>query len=133
MGGIPADYWISRPVVSSKDIQQKIPEHSKEYENIKLHFQQLSKSYDLTTGRIPKDVFINYYLKGLLSPFGHDLMERFFIVLSFHGKEYIVFEEFLQAKYLMEHIPPEPQILVEKAADDFYTEEDILYDHRIRC
>ena len=123
----------SKPIVAPKDIQSKISGKSKEYENIKLHFQQLSKTYDLSNGRIAKDVFINLYLRPRLPSFSSDLLERFFIVLSFHGKDYIVFEEFLQAKYLLEHIPPEPQIQIAKSADDFYTEEDIIHEHRLKC
>jgi len=121
----------SKPIVAPKEVQQKISSKSKEHENIKLHFQQLSKSYDQATGRIPKDVFIANYLKHRLPSFGNELLERFFIVLSFHGKDHIVFDEFLQTKYLMEHIPPEAQTQIAKSADDFYTEEDIIREHRL--
>ncbi len=77
----------SKPIVGAKDIQQKINGQSKEYENIKLHFQQLSKTYDLSNGRISKEVFISSYLRTRLQSLSSDLLERFFIVLAFDGKD----------------------------------------------
>eukprot|EP01084_Bolivina_argentea_P248694 416056_1 len=122
----------SKAIVAPKEIQSKIKGKSKEYENIKLHFQQLSKTYDLSNGRISKEIFINSYLRQRLPSFSDDLLERFFIVLAFDGKDYIIFEEFLQTKYLLEHIPCEPQEQISKSADDFYTEDDIIYEYRLK-
>eukprot|EP01083_Nonionella_stella_P081983 226152_1 len=122
----------SKPIVQPREIQQKINTTSKEYENIKLHFQRLSKSYNLSAGRITKDVFISSYLRPRFPSFGVDLLERLFIVLAFDGKDYLVFEEFLQTKYLLDHVPPEPQQVIAKSANEFYTEQELIHQHRLR-
>ena len=106
---------------------------SKEYENIQLHFQTLAKTRDLRSGKIPKDVFIEAYLKERLPQLCAQALERFFAVLSFNGKEYIAFDEFLQAKYLLDHTPHEPQIMILKSADELLTPEEIIWEDRLRC
>lgn len=105
---------------------------TKEYENIQLHFQTLAKTRDLRSGKIPKDVFIENYLKERLPQLCSQALERFFAVLSFNGKEYIAFDEFLQAKYLLDHTPHEPQIQILKSADELRTPEEIVWEDRLR-
>jgi len=59
-------------------------------------------------------------------------LERFFVVLSYNGKENIDFDEFLQAKYLLDHIPHEPLIQKDKNPDEVMTPEDIIYNDRLQ-
>lgn len=121
----------SRPIVKPSEVHSKLT--SKQTENIKAEFQRLSKHNDFVNGRISKDVFINGYLRARFPKMHTELLERFFVVLSFHGKDYIIFEEFLQTKYLLDHIPAQPEQQIAKSADDFFTEEEIIRVHRLQC
>eukprot|EP00485_Elphidium_margaritaceum_P004939 CAMPEP_0202690856 /NCGR_PEP_ID=MMETSP1385-20130828/5739_1 /ASSEMBLY_ACC=CAM_ASM_000861 /TAXON_ID=933848 /ORGANISM="Elphidium margaritaceum" /LENGTH=258 /DNA_ID=CAMNT_0049346171 /DNA_START=42 /DNA_END=818 /DNA_ORIENTATION=+ len=118
----------SRPIIPPPDVLTKINTKSKEFESIKLEFKELCTT---SKNSIPKETFLKYLSRRFPS-FSDRLLERFFIVLAYNNKNEIVFEEFVQAKYLLDHIPPEPTIQIAKSADDFFTEEDVIYDYRLK-
>ncbi len=57
------------------------------------------------------------------------IFERLYNVLAYRSKEYIVYQEWVHAKYLLDHIPNEPQ-----TGDDELIDLEIkVEDDRIEC
>ena len=118
----------SKEVVPKKEIIKRLS--SKDKANFKLHFETLSGTNDLKLGKIPKEIFINEYLVQRFPKLCHNLLERFYIVLSNKKKEFIVWDEFLQSEYLFSFTPNESIIVEAKNADEFDTDYDIILQHR---
>lgn len=121
----------SKEIVPTNKILSRIS--AKDKQNFKLHFEQHAKTSDLKAGKILKEQFIEEYLKKRFPKLCKDLLARFYSVLANKRKDFIQWEEFLQAEYLFSFTPNEEVIFKAKNADDIKTPEDEILMERTAC